>query len=95
MQTYQTDFEKLREEVDERIDAMHPHNYDDEASWKHDCKELKSNIDSLLQAREEWLRESVKNLTPFSIGVPHDPLVSKDAVLSLLTNNEPELSTKG
>ena len=34
------------------------------------------------------LEEGIKNLTPFSIGVQQDPLISKDAVLALLKNNK-------
>lgn len=44
---------------------------------------------ALQQAREEERKEIVEminNLTPFGIGVPQDPLVSKDAVISIITS---------
>lgn len=95
--TYSSDWEKLKKEVDERIDAMHPSNYEDftasrercvdEASWKHDSKELKCAIRSLLQAREEWLREDCREIVSSEIDkyfnglrlIPH-PELTKDVL---------------
>lgn len=45
-----------------------------------------SLIDRTQKETEKRIVEGVKDLTPFGIGVPQDPLVSKDSVISLITN---------
>lgn len=40
-----------------------------------------------IKERDERLKEAVRGLTPFGIGIPQDPLVSREAIINLFDNH--------
>lgn len=40
-----------------------------------------------IRERDERLKEAVRGLTPFGIGIPQDPLVSREAIINLFDNH--------
>lgn len=84
MQTYQTEWEK---DFDEKFVVKD----DDLWSFKEDTSvgQVRYFIRSLLQAREEWLREQVKGIKKegdgaFGVNGGQDELISRWSVLSLI-----------
>lgn len=86
--------EDIKQQAKERIECAIDNALENESSrgWVVTFKQLLTRITdesiSLAVAQErKRVTNGVKDITIFGVGIPQDPLISKESVLSLINNN--------